>query len=458
MGRRLAGIVVGVVMASLAAAAAAKKSPVTAAARPAAKAVTHGARKPQANAARSAALPAAYAAMPEAQRRALQADLAWVAEGDERAALAGNFDARAIDAIKAFQARNALKETGVLDDAGRALLAGAAKRRQDVVGWQVIDDAATGARLGLPTKLAPVAGATLTGSRWTSGKDQIQIETFRLHEASLPALFEQEKRNPRQREVASSELAPDSFFIAGDQGLKNFLVRAQASGGEVRGITVLYDQATTGIMAPVASAIVDTFQGFPDPGAGPPGEPRSVEYGTAIAVDDRGDLVTLAHVTDACVAITVPGYGHADRIAADAAADLALIRLYGARDVTPAALGSGGETGAGDAFTLVGIADPLAQSSAGAVTRVAAQLTAPGFDPAPPPGFSGAAALDAQGRFAGLVDARGGASAAAPQSALVPADAVRAFLTAHGIAPAASHPAQDPPIDQSVLRVICVRK
>jgi hypothetical protein len=37
---------------------------------------------------------------------------------------------------------------------------------------------------------------------------------------------------------------------------------------------------------------------------------------------------------------------------------------------------------------------------------------------------------------------------------LVPADMVRAFLTSHGIAPAGGHGA----VDQSVLRVICVRK
>jgi hypothetical protein len=37
---------------------------------------------------------------------------------------------------------------------------------------------------------------------------------------------------------------------------------------------------------------------------------------------------------------------------------------------------------------------------------------------------------------------------------LVPADTVRAFLTSHGIMPAGGRGA----IDQSVLRVICVRK
>ncbi len=79
---------------------------------------------------------------------------------------------------------------------------------------------------------------------------------------------------------------PDSFVIAGEQELKKFLVRAQASGSEVRGITILYDQATDGTMDRIAIAMADTFQGFPDPNVRlPPGSKRSVEYGTAIVVN-----------------------------------------------------------------------------------------------------------------------------------------------------------------------------
>ena len=107
-----------------------------------------------------------------------------------------------------------------------------------------------------------------TGSRWTSGQGQIQVETFRLHEAALPALFDEEKRTPRQRQITYSALKPDSFVIAGEQKLKKFVVRAQASGTELRGITILYDQATEGTMDRIALAMSNAFQGFPDPNAG----------------------------------------------------------------------------------------------------------------------------------------------------------------------------------------------
>jgi hypothetical protein len=105
---------------------------------------------------------------------------------------------------------------------------------------------------------------------------------------------------------------------------------------------------------------------------------------------------------------------------------------------------------------LIGIADPLSQT-ADSVTRAPAHMTAQGLDPAPKPGFSGAAAIDAQGRFAGMVDLKwplAAGTAVAGQAMLIPADTIRGFLVAQGITPASGHGAPD----QSVARVICVRK
>ena len=83
-------------------------------------------------------------------------------------------------------------------------------------------------------------------------------------------------------------------------------------------MTILYDQATEGIMAPVALAVADTFDGFPDPAAlQVAGRKRGVEYGSAIVVSSAGDLLTSAQVTDECRSITISGYGHAVRVAAD---------------------------------------------------------------------------------------------------------------------------------------------
>ena len=359
---------------------------------------------------------------------------------------------------KALQKRNSDEESGVLASLDRD--PPPPNFPAEAVGWRLIEDSASGARLGLPEKLVPRAGVSRTGSRWTSAQGQIQIETFRLTEAALPALFEEEKK-ASHRQVVSSALKPDAFVIAGVQGLKKFIVRADAHAAEVRGVAVLYDQATEGIMNRVAAAVARSFAGFPDPNAAPlPGLRRTVEYGTAIVVTSEGDLLAPARLTDECQAITVAGLGHAERVAEDKANDLALIRLYGARNLMPAPLGAdGADSGQGNEFTLVGVADPLAQAGGAAVTSAAASLTAQGITPAPKRGFSGAAALDARGRFAGMVNLNtsvvAGSTAAAPAATLARAETVRAFLQAHHIAPAAAGTAA---VEQSVVRVICVRK
>ena len=77
-----------------------------------------------------------------------------------------------------------------------------------------------------------------------------------------------------------------------------------------------------------------------------------------------------------------------------------LLRVYGA-DLKPVALASAAAKGAD--VTLVGVADPQAQGGGGAVSIAKARVSdALALEPAPAPGFDGAAALDAQGRLAAL--------------------------------------------------------
>jgi hypothetical protein len=454
MSTKVTAIVIAVVLAS---ALAALARPV-AGHKPGGQAGAHVAGKASPNkpgAKPPAGIANAYAALPAAERLAIQTNLAWIGVYDGLPS--GDIDDRTLDAIKLFQTGHAAKDTGILDEEQRARLAAAAAGPEQAVGWRMIEDPATGARFGLPEKLVAPAGAAPTGSRWRSGRGQIVIETFRLSEASLPTLFEQEKKTPKKRYAEASALKPDSFVISGTQGLKNVVVRADASGSEIRGITILYDQATKGVMMPAAIAMAASFQGFPDPNAGPlPGQRSMVAYGTAIVADRSGALIAPLQITSGCESITVPGFGHAVRIADDTANDLALLRLYGARNLAPAPLG--GEAAQGDTLTLIGIAAPPAQHGGNAVTHAAGRSDGQAIEPTPPLGFSGAAAVDAQGRFVGVVELKSqaiaGAATTGRQAVLIPAATARAFLTAHGITPAGAPDA----MDQSVVRVICVRK
>lgn len=333
----------------------------------------------------------------------------------------------------------------------------------DAVGWRLIEDPITGARLGLPEKLVPRTDVSSRGgSRWTSAQGQIQVETFRFAEASLSALFDEEKKAAR-RQIESSDLKNDSFVVRGVQGLKNFVVRADTRGGEVRGITILYDQATEGTMESISAAMATAFAGFPDPKAEAlPGIRRAVEYATAIVVGSDGDLIAPAHVTDDCQTISVPPLGHAERVAVDKTSDLALLRLYGARNLVAAPLADGTASVKGD-LTLTGIADPLAQAGGAEVSSAKVRLTAQGLEPAPALGFAGAAAIGAGGALVGMVNLKSsivatGGNSLNQAATLVPAETIRTFLQAHDVVLPATGTPEHRAIEQSTVRVVCVRK
>jgi hypothetical protein len=292
----------------------------------------------------------------------------------------------------------------------------------------------------------------------------VQIETFRIAEpgTTLAAVFEQQKKEPANREVEYSMLRETSFVVAGLQGLKRFYVRAHAKQNDVRGVAVMYDQAMQGIMDRVAIAMSSRFEPFPSAPTGPSVR-RKVEYATGVVVDDLGHVITDRQVTDSCLVITLAGLGNAELLAETA--DLALLRVYGARNLKPVAMGDGADA---PDVTLVGIADPQAQGGGGTATTAPARLgTAENvkraLEPAPVLGFSGAAVTDAQGRLVGLVQLRGalvagptnvGASAAQ----LVSIEQIKVFLNGRNIAPAAAAASSPEAAKASVLRVICVRK
>src|SRR6202166_408733 len=215
-------------------------------------------------------------AMAQAERLALQSDLAWVGEYNE--AITGEVSERLVAAIKEFQKQRGGKQTGVLNPQERGMLAETAKRRQDNVGWKIVTDAGTGARLGMPTKLVPQQSSDANGAKWSSSTGTIQIQLARRKQAdpTTAKLAEQEKKEPAGRKVDYSVVKPDFFVLSGMQGLKKFYVRGTFKGDEVRILTILYDQATEGTVEPAVIAMSSAFNPFPS-GAlngGPPPRPN----------------------------------------------------------------------------------------------------------------------------------------------------------------------------------------
>ncbi|HEY0910449.1 MAG TPA: serine protease [Bradyrhizobium sp.] len=403
-------------------------------------------------------------AMAQGERLALQSDLAWV--GQYNGAITGEVSERMVAAIKEFQKGRGGKETGALNPQERGVLADTAKRRQENVGWKIVTDAGTGVRLGIPGKLVPQQTSDANGTKWSSPTGTVQVVLTRRKEANptTAKLADREKKEPAGRAVDYTVVKPDFFVLSGLQGLKKFYVRGTFKGDEVRILTILYDQATENTVEPVVIAMSSAFNPFPSGAqiAGP--LPRkTVEYGTGIVASEDGAIVTDRQITDGCLAIAIAGFGNADRIAEDKDHDLSLLRIYGARGLKPLGMSEGA---AKSALDLTGIADPQNQGGGAAVSSVKASVAPVGgnsdlaLSPAPGLGFSGAAALDGDGKFAGiallkpLVVAGPANVAPAAQAMLVSSDTVREFLKANGVNATGTWT----DAKASVVRVICVRK
>jgi peptidoglycan hydrolase-like protein with peptidoglycan-binding domain len=401
-------------------------------------------------------------AMAQAERLALQSDLAWV--GQYNGAITGEVSDRMVAAIKEFQKSRGGKQTGVLNPQERSVLAETARRRQDNVGWKIVTDPGTGVRLGIPTKLVPQQSSDANGVKWSSPTGTVQVLLTRRKEANptTAKLAEHERKEPAGRNIDYTVVKPDFFVLSGLQGLKKFYLRGAFKGDEVRILTILYDQATENTVEPVVIAMSSAFNPFPS-GAqiGPPPR-KTVEYGTGLVVSDDGAILADREITDGCLSITIGGYGNADLVAEDKDRGLALLRIYGARGLKALDLqGDAAKSG----VELTGVVDPQNQGGGASVSTLKASVAQVGnggdlaLSPPPALGFSGAAALD-DGKFAGVALLKPAAVAGpanttpAAQAVLVSPDSVQEFLKANGVNASGTSP--DP--KASVLRVICVRK
>ena len=400
--------------------------------------------------------PAEIANISPADRLKIQSALFW--SGDYAAAAK---DGGAMeDAIRNFQKRNKSRITGVLTTEQRAELVAAAASHEQEFGWNVVVDPSTGVRIGLPTKLVPNAQNAAHGTRWSSPHGEVQVETFRVKDSNLPALFDEEKKKPN-RTIEHAALDGDGFIVSGMQGLKYYTVRAKQRDGEVRGFTLYYDQMMEGIVAPVMVAMASAFSPFPDRQVPFAALAKKVEYGTGLIVSAQGHIVTAQRVAQGCQVIVADGLGNAERVAVDEENGLALLRVYGRRKLPVAPLAREAAK-AGD-ITLVGIPDPHEQNGAKNLTEIKGKLSdsaAIAFARSvPTAGLGGAAALDGKGQFAGIMATSTFTLASAeptlPPVRLISAATIRDFLDKQHV-PAATAASGD--TRASLIRIICVRQ
>src|SRR5579872_601553 len=165
-------------------------------------------------------------AMAQAERLAIQSDLAWV--GQYNGAISGDVSERMVESIKEFQKSTGGRPTGVLNPKERIVLAETARHRRENAGWKIVTDTPTGAQLGIPTKLVPQQTSDANSTKWSSATGTIQILLTRRQEANptTAKLADREKKEPPGRSVDYTVVKPDFFVLSGLQGLRNSMCAA----------------------------------------------------------------------------------------------------------------------------------------------------------------------------------------------------------------------------------------
>jgi hypothetical protein len=285
---------------------------------------------------------AAFEALPEAERRQIQLDLAFAT--DFSGAALGTFGPLTYRGIQAFERAGKTTVDGVLEPAERAALAATAKRARDRLGFRVVEDPATKVALGLPMALLPKAEPQAPGgARWQTadGKATVALRAPASSEGTLEQLFEktQASSNP-QRKVTYKLLRPDFFVVAGETPQGKFYIRmAKLPDGALRGFSVAYDKSLAASWDRLTVAAANTFapagrsaaaQAAPSSAAAPtadPLAPRTFEKGMTGIVVAPGRVLT-AGAFRSCAQPRIAGQP-ARLLAEDAASGLALVAADG---------------------------------------------------------------------------------------------------------------------------------
>jgi len=198
---------------------------------------------------------AAFLALPLAARKAAQDALVWL--GFYNGASDGEFGKRTRDSIAAFQKSQKAAGDGVLSPAQIQALLSEADKARAAVGFRVVDDAKTGARIGAPTRLM-------------AEKNGPKLEFASSADPDLAALYQHLTAETPTRKIAYKAIKPGAFFVvSGQDGAMKFYSRFERSDGAnqpIRGFTFSYP-ATAQNLDRVALAAANSFEPFPARGA-----------------------------------------------------------------------------------------------------------------------------------------------------------------------------------------------
>lgn len=395
---------------------------------------------------------AAFEALPEAERKAIQDALVWT--GDFNAVVSGAFGRRTFDALSAYRTRTGGADP--LDPRCRAALLAAGESAKAAARFRIAADPASGAMIGVPERLLSKRTALPSGTRWQSADGRVTLETraFPPGTETLDSLFDQATAPLPNRKVTYKLRRPESLVVTAEAGPGLSYIRYDAGPQGVRGFLIGYDRALAAEVGRLVIAVANAFEPFPAAGASAPPKPAASGLSAAPAapppraltstaegagtglVVAPGRVLTASAVLEGCAA---PRIGPSSaRVLATDPAGLALLEASGIP--APARLSVRADAPAADEALIALAAGPDGGSAAPA-NAVTGGVIAP-----LQPGAGGAPVLDRSGRLVGLVaryptaPLRVAGIVPPARLALVPAQAVAAFLAAQGIAEAKPRP------------------
>lgn len=214
---------------------------------------------------------AAFDALPESERVSVQDALVWT--GDYSSTADGTFGRRTFEAIQAWQRRAKRPAQGILDRPSIAALVANGTRAKTAVGFALVQDAASGARIGIPQRLLPKRNPnTIGGTRYQSPDDRVTLDTRSQPGSAddLRALYERNLAiQTAGRTITYRLQRPDFFVIAGETTGGRFYSRYAQDGGTIRGFSLGYDKALGAEFDRMSVAIANSFQPFGAPAAQP---------------------------------------------------------------------------------------------------------------------------------------------------------------------------------------------
>jgi len=262
----------------------------------------------------------AFEALADKDRKALQDALIWT--GDYSGVADGTFGRQTFAAIAAYQRRAQQPPNGILTLQARAALVAAAQQARKAAGFSLVDDAETGIRIGIPTKILPKRSANPSGGgRWQSADDRVTLDTrSALPDATLQTLYDRSiaVQSPG-RVVSYKVLRPDFFVVAGETAGGKFYTRYDSGPEGLRGFSIGYDKAVAPQFDRLVVAIANSFTPFPAQATPAPvaqnqvPAPQQVQnkpqapivIGTGIATGSS-QIVTMAPITS-CKDVQVSG-------------------------------------------------------------------------------------------------------------------------------------------------------